>query len=78
MKFIQKDFLLHDLYPILNENNFDGCIAVQANQTEDKNDFLIDLANKNNFIKGIVGWIDLMDDNLKSRLQLSLLIRIPI
>ena len=34
MEVIRKDFLPNDLKPILQENGVDGCIAVQADQTE--------------------------------------------
>jgi L-fuconolactonase len=68
MSTIRKDFLPADLLPLFHENNFDGCIAVQADQTEKETEFLIDLATNNNFIKGVVGWVDLKADNLQDRL----------
>jgi L-fuconolactonase len=69
MRVIQRDFLPADLQPILQENGIEGCVAVQVDQTEAENDFLLDLAEKNSFIKGIVGWIDLQADNIEERLQ---------
>lgn len=69
MKIIQRDFLPRDLKPILIENNVDGCIAVQADQSEYETAFLLDLAAKNNFIKGVVGWVDLCDSNVQKRLE---------
>lgn len=68
MEVIQTDFLPPDLKPLLEKNNFDGCIVVQSDQTEKHNEFLLDLAAKNNFIKGLVGWVDLRGHNLKDRL----------
>jgi L-fuconolactonase len=68
MAVIRKDFLPSDLLPILQENNFDGCVAVQADQNEIETEFLIDLASKHNFIKGIVGWVDLKAENIYERL----------
>lgn len=68
MKIIRKDFLPGDLEPLLNKNNIDGCIAVQTKQTEDENNFLLKLANENDFIKGIVGWVNLMADDIENRL----------
>ena len=44
MKVIRKDFLPADLKPLLAENNIDGCIAVQTKQTEEENNFLLQLA----------------------------------
>ncbi|MBS7229570.1 amidohydrolase family protein [Flavobacterium psychroterrae] len=69
MQKIQKDFLPEDLFPLLQQNQFSGCVAVQASQSEEETNFLIDLASKNNFIKGIVGWIDLRNKNITERLE---------
>lgn len=69
MKIIQRDFLPSDLKPILTENNVDGCIAVQADQSETETTFLLNLATHNNFIKAVVGWVDLCDNNVKKRLE---------
>jgi L-fuconolactonase len=68
MAIIRKDFLPEDLQPILKENNIEGCVAVQADQTEEETNFLIALAQTNNFIKGVVGWVDLRAENVQSRL----------
>jgi len=68
MSVIRNDFLPVDLLPILQKNNFDGCIAVQADQTEMETKFLIDLAIKNNVIQGVVGWVDLKAENIYEQL----------
>lgn len=68
MDVIQRDFLPEDLASILNEYEFDGCVAIQADQTEEQNDFLLRLAKKNAFIKAIVGWVDLRAENVEDRL----------
>jgi L-fuconolactonase len=69
MAVIQRDFLPHDLKPVLQEDGMDGCVAVQAVQSEEENDFLIGLANQHDFIKGVVGWVDLCADNIEERLE---------
>lgn len=66
---IQKDFLPENLLPLLTENEFSGCVAVQADQSEEQTNFLLDLASKNDFIKGVVGWVDLLDKNIAERLN---------
>lgn len=65
---IRRDFLPGDLAPILKKNGIDGTIAVQADQSEAENVFLLDLAKKNDFIKGVVGWIDFCAPNAEERL----------
>lgn len=69
MQKIRKDFLPEDLLPLLTANKFEGCVAVQASQSEEETKFLLDLASKNNFIKGVVGWVDLCDKNSEGRLE---------
>jgi L-fuconolactonase len=58
MAVIQRDFFPGDLQPLLTKNNIDGCVAVQADQSEMENTFLLSLANQNDFVKGVVGWVD--------------------
>ncbi len=69
MAVIRKDFLPKDLKPVLKENGVAGCIAVQADQTEAETNFLLKLSDENDFIKGVVGWVDLRADNLQQRLE---------
>jgi len=57
------------LKQVYDENGIDGCVAVQADQTLEETNFLLDLSEKNNFIKGIVGWADLRAENLEDILQ---------
>ncbi|MBV9961118.1 MAG: amidohydrolase family protein [Parafilimonas sp.] len=69
MSVIQKDFLPGELQSIYKENNIEGCVAVQVNQTEEENNFFLNLANQFDFIKGIVGWVDLMADDIEDKLS---------
>ena len=68
MKVIRKDFLPKDLKPILDANGVAGCIAVQADQSEEETEFLLKCAQENPFLKGVVGWVDLMAGNIEERL----------
>lgn len=69
MTAIRKDFLPKDFSLELKVNNIEGCIAVQADQSDDETSFLVNLAKENPFIKGVVGWIDLKSDQLEQSLQ---------
>ncbi|UOY04910.1 amidohydrolase family protein [Muricauda sp. SCSIO 64092] len=69
MGVLQRDFLPKDLEPILEKNKISGCIAVQADQSEEETRFLLDMAKENDFIKGIVGWVDLTANNLMNKLS---------
>jgi L-fuconolactonase len=68
MKAIQRDFLPEELESTLKENKIDGTVAVQADQTEEETIFLLKLADKYEFIKGVVGWVDLRSSQLDERL----------
>lgn len=68
MAVIRRDFLPMDLKPLLATEGIDGCVAVQADQSENETGFLLELAGRYPFIKGVVGWVDLLGDNLDERL----------
>lgn len=68
MKEIAQDFMPEDLWPELRKNNFDGCVLVQTGQSPENNAFMLQVAAKHSFIKGVVGWVDLQAPNLKEQL----------
>lgn len=68
MALLQRDFFPENLKPVLQENGITGIVAVQADQSEKETKFLSQLANKNPFIKGIVGWVDLQNKNVEDKL----------
>ena len=69
MAVIRKDFLPSDLQKVYAENKIDGCVAVQADQTLEETNFLLWLSGKHEFIKGVVGWVDLRDDKIDEVLE---------
>src|SRR6478672_13881376 len=69
MAVLRKDFLPSDLAPLLEKHGFDGCVAVQADQSEEETQFLLSLASGYPFIKGVVGWIDLAAPDLEKKLE---------
>jgi L-fuconolactonase len=69
MKVIRRDFLPDDLQPLLTQHGIRGCVVVQADQSEAETDFLLSLADRHDFVKGIVGWVDLRAKNLSDRLE---------
>lgn len=69
MSVIQRDFLPDDFWPVLQQNNFDGSVVVQSDQSEEENSFQLKNADENSFIKGIVGWVDLQHEDVESKLE---------
>lgn len=64
MATIQHDFMPEDLQPLLNKSGVSGCIAVQVDENETENDFLLSLAKENELIKGVIGWVDFLADDI--------------
>jgi L-fuconolactonase len=69
MATLRRDFLPGDLEPELKHAGFQGCIAVQARQTNEETRWLLQLASESTFILGVVGWLDLRSPRLDSELQ---------
>ena len=69
MVSLKRDFLTNDLEPHLIENKIEDCVVVQADQSEKETEFLLELATQYEFIKGVVGWVDLRAKNVEERLQ---------
>jgi L-fuconolactonase len=65
---IRKNFHPGDAIELFANNGISGCIAVQADSSEDETFFLISLAEQSEFIKGVVGWVDLQAKDIESRL----------
>ena len=69
MQALKKNFLPENLKPILIDNGIDGCISVQAGQSYEETEFLLECASNNKFIKGVVGWVDLCSPDLEKKLK---------
>lgn len=69
MSAIRKNFLPKDLEPILKHNGISGTVLVQVDQTETENEFQLKHADESDFIKGVVGWVDLQANNIEERLE---------
>lgn len=69
MQILKRDYLPEDLKTQVVKCGFDGTIAVQARQSLAETRWLLGLAEKNKFIKGVVGWIDLCSEELEDQLS---------
>ena len=69
MAVIRRDFMPQHLMAELQAGELDGCVAVQADQSEAETAFLLSLAEKNDFIRGVVGWLDLESPQLGEKLE---------
>ena len=69
MAILKKDFLPEAFERECDANGIDGSIAVQADQSEADTLFLLDLAERNKRIVGVVGWVDLRSPRIEERLE---------
>lgn len=70
MGTIKKDHLPSDLQKELKNVGFEGSVAVQARQTLEETQWLLALGSEFDFIKGVVGWVDLCSPGLESQLEM--------
>jgi L-fuconolactonase len=69
MGAIRRDFMPDDLMSELAASGFAGCIAVEAAPSLEQTRFLLDLAHRHTFVKGVVGWVDLLSPTLDATLD---------
>jgi L-fuconolactonase len=61
---LRRNYLPHDLAPVLERHGFEGTVLVQANVVIEETWWLLDLASQRETILGVVGWVDLTDPDL--------------
>ena len=66
---LYRDYLPHDFAPILKTNGVEKTVLVQASNSVAESRWLLNLADENSFIAGIVGWIDLMSPEIDAQLD---------
>lgn len=69
MAVIQRSFTPADMEPLLQEAGIDGTVLVQVNQNLRENMVFTAAAEANPFIKGVVGWVDLLAADLEDQLD---------
>jgi len=69
MAKLQRNFLPSHLNRVLKKNGIDFCVSVQARQTLQETKWLLELAQNNSFIKGIVGWVNLKSSSVEQDLE---------
>ena len=69
MALLRRDFLPDEYEGECARNGIDGSVAVQVDQSESETLFLLDLAESNSRIAGVVGWADLCSPQIAERLK---------
>jgi L-fuconolactonase len=69
MSVLKRDFLPENLEQERKASGINATVAVQADQSEDETLFLLQLAERNSSIAGVVGWIDLRSPKAMKRMK---------
>lgn len=64
MERLAKNYLPSDLQELATPCGISGSVAVQARQSIQESHWLLGLAEKTDFIKGVVGWVDLRSEHV--------------
>lgn len=65
---IYRDYALTDLTPMALANGVTGSVLVQTQQSDADTDYLLTLAAQSDFVKAVVGWVDLAAANAPERI----------
>ena len=69
MERLAHDHLPADLAPLAAAEGIGGTIAVQARQSLEESRWLLELADANPLILGVVGWVDLRSTHVEDQLR---------
>ena len=69
MKAIRRDFTPEQLQEEIATAGVDGVVSVQARQSLAETEWLLRLAAKYDFIKGVVGWVELVSPKVGAELE---------
>ena len=70
IELLCRDYLPAMLEPVLQRNNIAQTILVQASNSIEETLWLLELADANPFIAGVVGWVDLQSESTAQQLDL--------
>jgi L-fuconolactonase len=65
---LARDYIPDDLKVLIDQAGIDGTVVVQARQTLEETRWLLGLAKSHPFIRGVVGWVPLIDGNIENAL----------
>jgi L-fuconolactonase len=69
MDELRRDFLVDDLSRVLRETGIHGVVTVQARQMLEETEWLLALAERNDFMQAVVGWVPLVEEGVRDQLD---------
>jgi len=68
MEVLKRNFGPDELKPLIDEAGIDGVVSVQARRSGKENDDLLTHATQHDWIRGVVGWVDLTREDVADHL----------
>lgn len=69
LKVLYRDFLPSDLLPLLKQSSINSTVLVQAAATIEETQFMLKTAEHNDFVVGVVGWVDMESHSVIAQLD---------
>lgn len=69
MEALRRDFTPADLLHEIKAAGVEGVVSVQARQSIEETQWLLELAREHDFIRGVVGWLPLSAPDLRSDIE---------
>lgn len=69
MHMLQQDYLPADFQKTRSHTEVEGSVVVQARPSLEETRWLLEQADQFDFIKGVVGWVDLCADQVEAQLE---------
>ena len=66
---LRRDYVQNDLHSVTAAAGVTGTVVVQAQQTIAETQWLLSLAEDSDLIRGVVGWVPLVDATVKTHLE---------
>src|SRR5688572_29685228 len=65
---LHRNYVPPDLEPLLGENGVGATVLVEAHNSLEETQFLLQLADQYPWIAGVVGWVDLQSEHVETQL----------
>lgn len=69
MPALRRDFTISDLQREIGANGIDGVVSVQARQSIEETSCLLETAQANPCVRGVVGWLPLAEPGIRGELE---------
>jgi len=66
---LYQDYLPPALEPVLKANGVEKTVLVQASNSIEESNWLLELSDRYSFIAGVVGWVDLMSSTVDNQIK---------